>query len=315
MSPGFLSNTVTIDNNREFEITNVTDFQHKTGEELLGLGFEQMDPLDSSTASGEGNWTARLRMNYQIATGETDEEGNPTYTTYVVYGPSESGYEPIQRYRYLQSKLNEETAHSLFAPVYTWYGTTGVTPRAYFEEDGVTPQVDPQGVTGGTTNLQIKDGIGLVFSGQVGDGEDFNPNSLSYAPILINYVALGVDGLTDDDFILVNKISDYGTTSVHPQFPAGTDPEEAKAQYKAMNLGGLSEIYTGLQTFQLYRVDTSITRITVYREKSEGIEEMNTGAVVSDHNAPVYTLNGMRVNPSSLQRGIYIKQGKKFVIK
>ena len=315
IAPGFTSSTTEIVNNREYAITNVIDFQHMTAEDLTAKGFQTMDPLDSSTTSGEGNWTARKRMNFRIATGETDEEGNPTYNTHVVYGPSADGFEPIQRMRFLQSGLNEETAHSLFAPLYTWYGTTGVSPKAYFEEDGVTPQTDPAGNPGGTTNAQIKLGIGLVFSGQINDEETFNPNSLSYAPILINNVTMGVDGLTDDDFIVVYKINDYGSSSVHPEFPAGTDPEEAKAAYKAMNLGGLIEVYTGLQTFQLYRVDTAISRVNVLKISGDGIEEVNTGKVLSDHNAPVYNLNGVQVNPSNLQRGIYIKQGKKFVVR
>lgn len=315
LAPGFTSTTVTIENDKEFATTNEIDFQHMTAEDLTAKGFEAMDPLDSSTASGEGNWTARLRMNFRIATGEVDEEGNPTYTTHVVYGPSEAGYETIQRYRLLQSKLNEENAHSLFAPLYTWYGTTGVSPRAYFEEDGVTPQTDPAGAAGGTTNMQVKLGIGLVFSGQVGDNEDFNPNSLSYAPILINNTTFGVDGLTDEDFIVVYKINDYGTGSVHPEYPAGTDPEEAKAMYKASHLGAVVEVYTGLQTFQLYRVDTALNRVCVLKVKSDGIEEVGTGAIISDQNAPIYNLNGVQVNPKTLQRGVYIKQGKKFIVR
>ncbi len=315
VAPGFTSNTITVVNDKEYVIDALIDFQHQTAESLTEKGFQAMDPLDSSTTSGENNWTARQRMYYEIATGEVDEEGKPTYTKYVVYGPSEAGYEPIQRYRYLQSNLNEETAHSLFAPLYTWYGTTGVSPRAYYEEDGVTPLVDPQGAPGGTTNLQIKLGIGLVFSGQVNDEESYNPNSLSYSPILINYVTMGVDGLTDDNFIMVNKIDDYGSSAVHPQFPAGTDPEAAKAEYKAMDLGGLVEIYKGTETFQLYRVQTSVTSVTVFKLSPNGVEEVNTDAIVSDHNAPIYNLNGIQVNPNNLQRGVYIKQGKKFIVR
>ncbi|MBR6264295.1 MAG: hypothetical protein IKR05_13910 [Prevotella sp.] len=316
VAPGFASTTVSIVNDREFQTSDVIDFQHMTGEELANKGFQAMDPLDSSSTSGETNWTGRLRMYYQIATGEVDEEGKPTYTTYPVYGSSEAGYEPIQRYRYLQSNLNEETAHSLFAPLYLWYGPNGVSPRAYFEEDGVTPQTDPQGAPGGTTNAQVKIGIGLVFSGQVNDDETFNPNSLSYSPILINYVTLGVDGLTESDFIVVEKIDNYGGGSIHPQYPAGTDPDEAKAMYKASNLGGIVEVYTGLETFQFYRVDTAVSRVRVFKAVAgDGIEELSNGEIISDHNAPIYNLNGVQVNSKNLQRGIYIKQGKKFIVR
>lgn len=314
LAPGFTSTTISVENDKEFATTNDIDFQHMTADELVAKGFEDMGVLDSETTSGESNWTARQRFNFKIATGEVDEEGNPTYTTHVVYGPSTLGYEPIQRYRFLQSKLDETAAHSLFAPLYTWYFNDGIT-KTSLNEEGTGPAVDANGNEGGTTNVQIKLGIGLVHSGVQGDTESYDPAGAGYGNIIVQDATLGVDGLTDEDFIVVYKINDYGSSSVHPEFPAGTDPEEAKAQYKAMHLGGLVEVYTGLQTFQLYRVDTALNRLCVLKAKNDGIEELNTGAIVSDHNAPVYNLNGIQVNPSNLQRGIYIKQGKKFIVR
>ena len=319
---GFEKSVVSVENNVEYTVKHDIDLQHMTGEELIEKGFEKMDDLNSTGTSGETSWTGRKYLYYQIATGETDEDGKPTYTNYVVYGPNGDlegaveGAESIQRYRFLQSKLNEETAHSLFAPLYTWYGTTGVSPKAYYEEDGVTPLVDPAGNPGGTTNLQVKLGIGIVFSGQVNDAENYNPNSISYSPILINYTTFGVDGLTDNEFIIVSKIDNYGNDSYHPQFAVGTDPATARAEYKAAHLGGISEVYKGTETFQLYRVQTALNRVLVLTPKnSTGIETLNYNKVVSDQNAPVYNLNGVQVNPNALQKGIYIKQGKKFVVK
>ena len=82
-------------------------------------------------------------------------------------------------------------------------------------------------------------------------------------------------------------------------------------------MGATKEVYTGLQTFQLYRIDTAISRVTVLTPKggSTGIETINYNKVVSDQNAPIYNLNGVQVNPNALQKGIYIKQGKKFVVR
>ena len=321
IAPGFATATTTVENNIEYVIKHDIDIQHMTGEELLAKGFEKMDDLNSATTSGENNWTGRQRLNYKIATGETDADGNPTYTTYLVYGPNGDaegaveGAESIQRYRYLQSKLNATTAHELFAPLYTWYGTTGVD-KSYYEEDGVTPKVDPAGNPGGTTNLQVKVGIGIVFSGQVNDAENYNPNSISYSPILINTTTMGVDGLTDDDKIIVSKIGDYGSTSVHPEFPVGTDPVAARAEYKASHLGGWNEVFNGTETFTLYRVQDALNRVLVLTPKNgTGIETINYNKIVSDHNAPIYNLNGVQMNPNALQKGIYIKQGKKFVVK
>ena len=343
---GYYDNgTATILNDIEYTIKHDIDIQHITAEQLTEKGFEKMDDLNSGNTSGESNWTGRLRNAFGIATGEKDEEQNDIYKYYAVYGPDANGVdkdgntltpeffagakcdfdnkpaanfdvvEPIQRYRFLQSKLNAETAYSLFAPMYVWYGTTGVD-KSYYEEDGVTPKVDPAGNPGGTTNLQVKLGIGIVFSGQVNDAENYNPNSISYSPILINTTTMGVDGLTDDDLIVVSKVDNYGGGSVHPKFPVGTDPVAAKAEYKAMHLGAANSTCKGTETFNLNRVDTALNRVLVLSPKNaSGIDELNYNKIVSDHSAPVYNLNGVKMNPNALTKGIYVKQGKKFVVK
>lgn len=324
---GFTETSVEYNNDREFAVDNTVDFQHMTGDDLVAKGFAKIDDLNSATTSGESNWTGRKRLNYQIATGEVDDEGNPTYTTYVVYGPSGDiegaveGAEPIQRYLFYQSGLTEEVAHSIFAPVYTWYFNDGITATSVkTDEDGnVTgPAVDDNGYLGGTTNLKVYLGIGFVHSGVQGDAENYDPAGAGYGNIRINNATMGVDGLTDDDFIIVYKIGDYGTSSVHPQYPAGTTVDAAKADYKASNIGGVVEVYKGTETFQLFRVDTAITRIETYKAVGEGtgIETVNNySKVVSDHNAPIYNMNGVQVNPNALTKGIYVKQGKKFVVK
>ena len=343
---GYYDNgSLTVLNDIEYTIKHDIDIQHITAEQLIEKGFEKMDDLNSGNTSGESNWTGRLRNAFGIATGEKDEEQNEIYKYYAVYGPDANGVdkdgntlspewfagakcdfdakpaanfdvvEPIQRYRFLQSKLNAETAHSLFAPMYVWYGTTGVD-KSYYEEDGVTPKVDPAGNPGGTTNLQVKLGIGIVFSGQVNDAENYNPNSISYSPILINTTTMGVDGLTDDDLIVVSKVDNYGGGSVRPKFPVGTDPAAAKAEYKAMHLGAANSTCKGTETFDLNRVDAALNRVLVLSPKNAtGIDELNYNKIVSDHNAPVYNLNGVQMNPNALQKGIYVKQGKKFVVK
>ena len=316
---GYASSTTSLMNDQSYEITQDIDLQHLTAADLTAKGFVAMDPLDSETTSGENNWTGRQRLYYQIENGGTDDEGKPTYDKHLVWGPSTIGGEPIQRYQYLQSNLNAETAHSLFAPLYLWYGTEGVTPSItkYYEEDGVTPKVDHLGHTGGSTNVKMYEGIGLCFSGNLGDGGDFyTSETMTYAAIAVNYVTLGVDGLTSNDMILVSKITDYGSTSAHPQFPLGTDPAEAKNQYLASNLGDNKEIISsGLETFQLYRVQDAITRVQVLSPGTSGIKDIVAGQVISDHNAPIYNLNGVQVNAKSLKPGVYVKQGKKFIVR
>ena len=92
--------------------------------------------------------------------------------------------------------------------------------------------------------------------------------------------------------------------------------DDAAADYAKLHKYLTTAVYTGTTPFTVYRVDTSVARIYVLRAKnSTGINEIfnNDQKVISDHNAPIYNLNGVQVK--SLQKGIYIKQGKKFVVK
>ncbi|MCR4854501.1 MAG: hypothetical protein K5893_13025 [Prevotella sp.] len=315
---GYANGSATIVNDQEYAKKFDIDFQHITADELLAKGFERIDDLNSASTSGETNWTGRLRMYLQIATGEQDEEGNDIYQNIPVYGFTEKDgvaydYEPIQRYKFYQSKLDSLTAHTLFAPLYTWYYNDGITATS-MSEDG-SPAVDANGNLGGTTNLQMKLGIGLVHSGVQGDAENYDPSGVGYGNIRINNTTLGVDGLTDNDILVVAKIDNYGGGSIHPQFPAGTDPAVAKEEYKKMNLGGVFSVCKGTETFTLYRVDTALNRVLVLTPgNADGIQETTTD-IVSDHNAPIYNLSGVQVNANSLRPGIYIKQGKKFIVR
>ena len=284
---GFAESTVVYDNNTEFGVDATVDFQHMDEATLLSKDFVEIDPLDASNMSGENNWTARKRMWYQIETGEYDADGNPVLETHVVYGPTADGCEAIRRFLQVPSKLTAEKRNQ-FDPVYTWYSEAG----------------DGSDVAG----LKVNYGIGLINTGtKTDEGTSINyPNG-----------PIGVDGLTDNDFFIVYVISDYGNSSAHPIFPAGTSVDDATAQYKAMNLGDGTnvQVLKGTETFSLYRIDTAIARIDVFKaQANEGVYEI-TDAIVSDHNAPIYNLNGMQVNPTNMVKGIYIKQGKKFIVK
>ena len=72
-------------------------------------------------------------------------------------------------------------------------------------------------------------------------------------------------------------------------------------------------------TYSLYRFDTAIHSARVFTYKGfnpgtgiEAIKTVNEKAV--DANAPIYTINGVRVDKAT-QKGIYIQNGKKFVVK
>lgn len=321
---GFEKSVMSVTNDTEFEVKNVIDFQHMTVDELTAKGFQDKGTLDAASGGGESTWTSGKRLYYRIATGEKDDDGNPTWTNYPVYGASEAGLTPIQRYKFLQSKLTQEAAHTMFAPFYTWYYNDGVVATSCDEngEPLTSDTAQPKGsdnmvhAIGGSVNVQVYIGVGFVFPGVQGDEENYDPANAGYGNIRVQNATLGVDGLTDDEFIIVSKIQGYGNTANHGDYPAGTDPEAAKADWLQQDMGATKEVYTGLQTFQLYRIDTAISRVTVLTPKNTtGIETINYNKIVSDQNAPIYNLNGVQVNPNALQKGIYIKQGKKFIVR
>ena len=316
VAQGFGKSEMSVANNTEFEQKYLIDFQHMTIVELTAKGFQDKGALDAASGGGESTWTSGQRLYYRIATGEVDDDGNPTWTNYPYYGASEAGLTPIQRYKFLQSKLTQEVAHSIFAPLYTWYYNDGVVATSCDAETG-EPLVDAKGNAGGSVNLQVYIGVGFVFPGVQGDTETYDPANAGYGNIRVANATFGVDGLTDNEFIIVSKLGSYGNTANHGDFAAGTDPEAAKAEWLQQDLGAAKEVYTGLQTFQLYRIDTAMSRVTVLTPKADptGIETLNYNKVVSDQNAPIYNLNGVQVNPNALQKGIYIKQGKKFIVK
>ena len=289
---GFAETTVTFENNTEFAVHCSIDFQHMDEATLTSKGFTEIDPLQASNMSGENNWTARKRLWFGIENGETNADGSAKYDTYVVYGPAETeGAEPIRRFTFPAANLNQE-ASRMFAPFYTWY----------------TGEADPAVADGSdVAGLKMNYGIGLINTGLKGDGSSINyPNGI-----------VGVDGLTDNDYFILYVVSDYGSSSAHPIYPVGTTPADGRAMYKAGNIGDGTnvQVLRGTETFSLYRIDTAIARVDVFNATGEGIEEVNTGAIVSDHNAPVYNLNGVQMNSNNLPKGVYVKQGKKFIVR
>ena len=290
---GFGETTTVFENNTEFAVDQTIDFQHMDEATLTAKGFTEIDPLQASNMSGENNWTARKRLWFGIENGEFNDDGTAKYDTHVVYGPAETeGAEAIRRFTFPAANLNQEAAYGMFAPFYTWY----------------TGEADPAVADGSdVSGLKMNYGIGLINIGCKGDG-----TSINYANGIV-----GIDGLTDNDYYIAYIVSDYGSSSAHPIYPVGTTPADGRAMYKAGNIGDGTnvQVLRGTETYSLYRIDTAIARIDIFKATGDGIEEVNTGAVVSDHNAPIYNLNGVQVNSNNLTKGVYVKQGKKFIVR
>ena len=280
----FSSTTVKYENDDEYAVKDDIDFQHMTEADLLAKGFTEIDALVSSTMSGEGNWTARpdaLRFNWVKGTNVGDT---------VQVRPYDVDHGGIRRFFFPSSKMTEENSKTLFAPLYTWYSAAG----------------DGSDVAG----LKVNYGVGLINAGAKGD--ETGAGGTNYAT-----GTLGVDGLTENDFIIVNRVDNYGRGKTDDIYVEAASEEEAIQKYNALNwapASGLS-VLKGDETFTMNRIDAALARVRTYKSKggSTGIYNVDYDKVVSDHNAPIYNLNGIQVK--TLQKGVYIKQGKKFIVK
>ena len=78
---------------------------------------------------------------------------------------------------------------------------------------------------------------------------------------------VGVAGLTKNDYYIVYVVSDYGSSSKHPIYPQGTTVADGKEMYKADNIGDGTnvQVLRGNETFSLYRIDTAIARIDIFK--------------------------------------------------
>lgn len=271
---GYGSTTTTIANNVAYQSAAKVDFQHMSDDKLKELGFTELEVLASEATSGENNWTARKRLYFTWIKGT---EVGDTVTVYPY--DAEHG---IHRFEIAQSKLDSATCVEKFGPVYLWCNGT--------EE---------------TANVKVNLGIGLINTGIKGDAQT---NSIGYAN-----APMGVAGYDDNAFVVVTKTDNYGMTSIHPEI-YNADEEAAIAEYNAMNLGTVSEVYKGTETWTLYRIDTAVTCVEVFTADPAGIFELTTDKV-GDPNAPIYNLSGVRVSKNSLNKGVYIQNGKKFVVK
>ena len=279
----FGSTTVSYENNTEYGVKDDIDFQHMTEADLTSKGFSEIEPLVSDQMSGENNWTGRpdaLRFTWIKGTNVGDT---------IQVRPYDVDHGGIRRFMKLQSTLTEEEAHKIFAPVYTW--STG-------EE--------------ATANAKFNLNIGLI---NVGAREDDMSGALGQG---VTNAVMGVDGLTDSDYIIVNRVDNYGRGKTDYITIFADTEEEAIAQYNAENWApesGLSVI-KGTETFLLYRIDTALARVRTFVLQGEsGIQVLPYNQIVSDHNAPIFNLNGVQVNAKSLKKGVYVKQGKKFIVR
>ena len=152
-----------------------------------------------------------------------------------------------------------------------------------------------------SVNVHIWPGVGLNLDGRKGD-------DLSGSWITSLY--LTVNGLTSDDIVLVSSLSNYGSNSLHPVVATLDD-------YVAAHNAPITSVLKGNDQIALYRISDVIARILVMSPKKNatGISEVSVEENKLNADAPIYTISGVRVSKNNLKAGVYVQNGKKFVVR
>jgi len=152
-------------------------------------------------------------------------------------------------------------------------------------------------------NVHIWQGVGLNFEGKQGDAADGK---------WIKYAYFMIDNVEEGEFVAVYIGGNYGNSDNDSNHPIVESLEEVKTSVNLIE--NRIDGYLAGEPISLNRVSDAIGRIDVYSPvNGTGIETVNTKQIYSA-NAPVYNLNGVQMS-GALKKGVYIKQGKKFVVK
>lgn len=306
---GYGSTSSQIVNNVSYKIDQYVDFQHMTVDELVAKGFVAKDVLNATSGGGESTWTSgqRLYFDWTHGTGEVGDTARVYPFGHIVDGAWDG--EGILRYQYLQSGLTEEVASNMFAPAKVWYRGDGTT--CAIDADG-NDLVDANGNPGGSVNVEVKIGIGLICPGVQGDAQTYDPAGAGYGNIRVANGPISIQGYDDNAFVVVYKVQGYGNNANHGVITAGSEAEALQIWHE-QGIGTYSEVYKGTETFQLYRIDTAISRINVLVASEVGIEEVAADAENAAKTA-IFNLRGEKVQNMN-EAGIFIQNGRVMMVK
>ena len=271
------------------EENDVLDFQHYTAEQLTALGFEFTDVFETTSMSGENNWVARCRI-YDFILKDGADVNNPQVGDTLVFEDRYKGQAPANAY----------TFPSLNRYGYPDWAAGADSVKAY----SVFPHL------GLWCKATLGKEMGLNFTEQVG----FYGNATA-----ANALPIYLHGLSEDDMTLVYTMNNYGGNSIHNVVMS----EEAA---KAANHAPITHVIKGNGSFTINRIDESVAKVEFLKagnpesvaapasQEAQAIKTINA-VVVDDPNAPVYNLQGVPVSKSSLVPGLYIQNGKLFLVK
>lgn len=283
---GYEANISEVQNDLEFATKKVYDFARMTEEEIKAAGFPAFETLNSSNTSGFDNWTARKRLFYELegSGSEDPETGAIVYEKVFPFGfVSEESETNVIKYTVVDRSEVTDTA----------------TCDGFFDGLRIFPNIN-------------KDKTGLVNVGMIYRVGLFNNQTDNNNNDII------VKGLAETDFVVINKINNYGGNSNHPMVATNEEYYALLAGddevYSAAN-GALNEDGTYDLTIQLYRIDTACTCLTVYSQVggSSAINGVGAEAQV-EGDGYFYTVDGLRLAQPT-RPGLYIHNGKKIIVR
>lgn len=147
-------------------------------------------------------------------------------------------------------------------------------------------------------NIHFYKNLGLITEGRKGD--DMSGNWITNSYVKVN-------GLTDNDFVIYSSMGDYGKKSLHPYV-------NSLDEFLPQDKSDVTTVLKGSEPFPLYRYSVCLTNVRILRPVGtvDGISNVSTSE--NDVNAPVYNLAGVRVSGKNLPAGVYVKNGKKFIV-
>lgn len=187
------------------------------------------------------------------------------------------------------AETNEKTAYSTIPQF---------TKKSSEWTDGVLSG-DIEFTAAPTVNVHVFQGVGLNLEGRKGDDQNGN---------WISSLNLKINNLNATDFIMVSGYNNYGSNALHPVVAS-------EEEFLASDNAPIISVVSGTTEISLYRISDVIARLQVFSPvgETDGIANVNA-ADKTNADAPIYNLSGMRVNKNNLQKGIYIQNGKKFVV-
>lgn len=277
---GYMSTNVDVVNDLEFSVKKDYDFARLTDEEQAAAGFTSFSVLNSGSTSGFNNWTARKRLFYYDINQPTGNVDDAGNPTYTEVYP----------FGFLADD-----------------NTTNV-----IEYSELATDANPAGDESHFEGLTVYAGHNLCYMKHIGvyNNETSGGNNKNIDVLRLNAT----------DFVVINRINNYGGNSCHPVV-ATTE------EYYAV-LAGENEVYSasanGVQqedgtytiSCPVYRIDTACTKLTVFEQVggSGGVSDVTVDSKVENNDPYYYTIEGIRLAEPT-HPGIYIHQGKKIIVR